>query len=132
MGQWGLRLTGGLRSPVRWYVGGAGAEHVQGPSCTGMGCAFIVEEHQRWDRPDEGDIPEFTIEVAYKTKNREGKAVTPGWRYALKWKENGELRTDRSYGWEEKEGAIAAAKRRAQEVALALAPVHVETFTPEI
>jgi hypothetical protein len=91
-----------------------------------------VEEHQRWTTPDDGDSPEFTIEVAYKVANREGKKVTPGWRYILKWKDNGEQRQSRGYGYESKEAALRSAKSRAKEEALALAPVHVETFTPYI
>lgn len=91
-----------------------------------------MEEHQRWGKPETGDVPEFTIEVAYKTKNREGKAVTPGWRYALKWRENGEQRSERRYGYDRKDLALGAAKGRATEIALAVTPVHVETYTPEI
>jgi hypothetical protein len=91
-----------------------------------------VEEHQRWGKPEASDAPEFTIEVAFKTADRTGKKVTPGWRYILKWRENGESRQVRGYGYEEKEAALRSAKRHAQDIALSLAPVHVETFTPTI
>lgn len=128
-------MNGGLRQEVRWYLGSnskANAEHFKSLSCVGMGCGYVVEEHQKWGKPEVGAVPEFTIEVAYKTKNREGKPVSPGWRYALKWLENGEQHTERQYGFEEKDAAVRAAQRRAKAVALTLAPVHVETYTPEI
>jgi hypothetical protein len=89
-----------------------------------------VEVHQRWGKPEEVDTPEFTIEVAYKTRSRSGP-IQPGYRYVLKWLENGEQKQRRSYGFATKGAAVDAAKAKAREVARELVPVHVETYTPE-
>ena len=43
-----------------------------------------------------------------------------------------EQRSERRYGYDRKDLALGAAKGRATEIALAVTPVHVETYTPEI
>lgn len=106
--------------------------HGQRYECDLEGCGYVVEQHQNWGKPSEGDVPEFTIEVAYKTHDRNGVPVREGWRYALKWKEHGEEKSERSYGYDLKERALAAAKNKADKVAKTLRPVHVETYTPEL
>lgn len=98
-----------------------------------FGCERVVEQHQKWKfEPEGGDVPEFTIEVAYKTHDRNGVPVSEGWRYVLKWLEGGENKSERRYGFDSKEEAVDRAKRRAKRVALTLTPVHVETYTPEV
>lgn len=115
---------------VRWGLT-AGKEHIQDRWCGG-GCGYIVDQHQRFDTPEAGDSPEFTIEAAYKTKDHTGRAVSPGWRYILKWREAGEQRQLRNYGYESKDLAVEAARIQAKDIARQLQPVHVETYTPEI
>lgn len=108
-------------------------EHDSTSLCDTFGCPYIVEEHQVFDKPETGEVPEFTIEVAYKTKDIAGnQAAVPGWRYLLKWLENGQHRSIRGYGFQSKESALAQARIEADDVARALAPVHVETYRPEV
>lgn len=97
-------------------------------------CDRVVEQHQRWQKPEEGDVPEFTIEVAYKseTLTRGGTLAEPGWRYIIKWQENGQAKAARQYNFDSKEAAIRVAKREADQIARSLLPVHVETYTPEV
>lgn len=99
-----------------------------------FGCFPVVQQHQRWTKPEESDVPEFTIEVAYKseTLSRGGTLVDPGWRYIIKWQENGLAKAAREYNFDTKEQAIRVAKREANRIARSLLPVHVETYTPEV
>jgi hypothetical protein len=109
-----------------------GGSHRQHPGCT-TECGYIVEQHQRFEKPEESDVPEFTIEVAYKTKGWNGIPLDkPGYRFVLKWQENGEPRQVRSYGYATKDFAMDAAKVRAKAIALEQQPVHVETYRPEL
>ncbi len=126
-------MRDGDRRTVRWGLWGVSVkEHIQDAVCTQTGCGYIVEEHQRFDAPEGGDVPEFTIEVAFKTKNHAGNSVAPGWRFILKWRENGELKQARGYGYQTNDLALNAAKHRANQIALSILPVHVETYRPEI
>lgn len=115
------------------FVGiSVGGSHRQHPGCT-TECGYIVEQHQHFTEPEASDVPEFTIEVAYKTKGRTGIPLNkPGYRYVLKWQENGLPREVREYGYFTKGAALDAAKVKAQAVALEQQPVHVETFRPEL
>lgn len=125
-------MTSGFRETIRYSVEPGGREHHQTKECAVTGCGWIVEEHQKWGTPEQADVPEFTIEVAYKTKDHAGRSVTPGWRYIVKWKENGEQKQTRMYGYPTKEDALADARKDAAAIARTLLPVHVETFIPEI
>lgn len=89
-----------------------------------------MEQHQRWT--DGPDVPEFTIEVAYKTAPQTVPIYRSGYRYIVKWVENGQPRSLRDYGYETKDEALAEARREASEVARSLTPVYVETYTPEV
>lgn len=125
-------MTGGGWKVIRYGAYAGMSEHSENRSCDASGCGYVVEEHQKWGKPEEGEVPEFTIEVAYKTKDHTGKSIKPGWRYVVKWRENGEQKQARGYGYSSKESALFGAKYAADAIALALAPVHVETYTPEI
>jgi hypothetical protein len=127
-------MSAGGRREIRWHLGyltGQG-EHFQAAHCVGMGCGYIVEEHQAWGKPETADVPEFTIEVAWKDRDHTGRAVSPGYRYIVKWKENGLSRQLRNYGFANKDQALDEAKEQATSIARQLTPVHVETFTPNI
>lgn len=131
MGKWTLRVDAGERRAVRCNRDGKVHEYSPG-LCDSYGCPYIVEEHQVYKKPEESNVPEFTIEVAYKTTDRVGDAVRPGWRYVIKWLENGQQMQARDYGYTSKEAALLFAKQAANGIAKQLAPVHVETYTPEI
>jgi hypothetical protein len=89
-----------------------------------------VEQHQRWGKPEEADVPEFTIEVTYRATSALG--TLEGYRYVLKWLWNGQQCQARSYGFGTRDEAVAAAKYKARQKALELSPVHVETYRPEL
>lgn len=130
-------MTGGLHgTPIRVSSDRYSYQHPQRDACDATdagGCGWIVEQHQNFEAPEDADIPEFTIEVAYKAEDRNANvAPLPGWRYVLKWKENGVSKQSRNYGYDNKEAAVRGAKRAAEEIARQLQPVHIETFTPEV
>jgi hypothetical protein len=123
-----------------WHARGEGYPGDQGPKdrpwtageVIDFFCFPVVEQHQRWGKPEEGDVPEFVIEVAYKNRDQHGNPVSEGYRYVLKWLENGQFRQAREYGYATEADAIRSARANADRVARSLAPVHVETYRPEI
>jgi hypothetical protein len=127
VGCWRVRVRIGITAREITGRGHEGNEF-----CDDLRCGWVVEEHQKWGKPEEGDVPEFTIEVAYKAYDHVGNPVSPGWRYILKWLESGQRKQVRDYGYATEAEAIAAARTEADRIALSLAPVHVETYRPEI
>lgn len=128
MGDWVIRMSIFAESGERHPVGRFCGQSKSSP------CYPVVEQHQRFQEPEPGAVPEFTIETSYKTTDRLGNpaGATTGWRYVLKWKDNGQPQYVREYGFDTRTAAVGAAQRRANRIAHALLPVQVETYTPEV